>query len=82
MKAKNEARTIASLKGRAACIASIASLLLVAGCMTQGYPPAPKESATADYNYHIGALDVVNVIVFLLWAKRLPSSSAIWKRRW
>ena len=64
MKAKNETRAIASLKGRAASIASIASLLLLAGCMTQTHPPAPKESATADYNYRIGALDVVNVIVW------------------
>ena len=64
MKAKNEARTISSLKGRAASIASIASMLLLAGCMTQSYPPAPKESATADYIYHIGALDTFNVIVW------------------
>jgi polysaccharide biosynthesis/export protein len=64
MKAKNESRTISSLKGCAGSIASIASLLLLAGCMTQAHPPAPKESATADYNYRIGALDTVNVIVW------------------
>ena len=36
----------------------------MAGCTTPGYPPAPKEATTADYNYHIGPLDVVNVIVW------------------
>jgi polysaccharide export outer membrane protein len=41
-----------------------ALVLLVAGCTTPTYPPAPKEAATADYNYHIGPLDVVNVIVW------------------
>ncbi len=46
-----------------------ALVLLVAGCASgpfwgPTYPPAPKEAATADYNYHIGPLDVVNVIVW------------------
>ncbi len=66
MKPTNEGLTIATLNrlGRAAYIASLAFALVVAGCMTPGYPPAPKEAATADYNYHIGPLDVVNVIVW------------------
>ena len=64
MKAKNEGCMIASPKGCATCIASIASLLLIAGCMTPGYPPAPKEGTTADYNYHIGPNDIVNIIVW------------------
>ena len=50
--------------GFAACLASGALALLVSGCMTQSYPPAPKESAMGDFNYHIGPLDVVNVIVW------------------
>src|SRR5438132_8312613 len=37
--------------------------LLVGGCATP-YPPAPKLAPTQDYNYHIGPLDVVNVIVW------------------
>jgi polysaccharide export outer membrane protein len=34
------------------------------GCATQVYPPAPSTLADADYNYHIGPSDVVNVIVW------------------
>jgi polysaccharide export outer membrane protein len=66
MKPTSEGFTIATQNrlGRVACIATLASALFIAGCMTQGYPPAPKEAATADYNYHIGPLDVVNVIVW------------------
>jgi polysaccharide export outer membrane protein len=35
----------------------------VAGCQTP-YPPAPVTAATPDYDYHIGPLDTVNVIVW------------------
>jgi len=38
--------------------------LLLAGCTTQSYPPAPKVAATPDYNYVIGPLDTVNIIVW------------------
>lgn len=37
---------------------------LIAGCATPTYPPAPREAPTADYNYIIGPLDIVNVIVW------------------
>jgi polysaccharide export outer membrane protein len=37
---------------------------LVAGCQTPTYPPAPVTSATPDFDYHIGPLDTVNVIVW------------------
>jgi polysaccharide biosynthesis/export protein len=36
--------------------------ILVAGCTT--YPPAPREAATADFQYKIGPLDIVNIIVW------------------
>jgi polysaccharide export outer membrane protein len=36
---------------------------LLAGCATP-YPAAPATLASADYNYHIGPSDVVNVIVW------------------
>ena len=39
------------------------AVLAIAGCATK-YPPAPVDAATADYNYHIGPLDTVNVIVW------------------
>ena len=36
--------------------------ILAAGCTT--YPPAPREAATADFQYKIGPLDTVNIIVW------------------
>ena len=44
--------------------ALVCAALALAACATAEYPPAPRESATADYAYHIGPLDVVNVIVW------------------
>jgi polysaccharide export outer membrane protein len=44
-------------------IALLAVLLVVAGCATK-YPPAPKEVAAGDYDYAIGPLDTVNIIVW------------------
>ena len=49
---------------RAARFAGLVLALVLAGCATSAYPPAPVQSATADYNYHIGPLDSVNVIVW------------------
>jgi polysaccharide export outer membrane protein len=40
----------------------IAILLSVASCTT--YPPAPKEAMTGDYEYVIGPLDTINIIVW------------------
>jgi len=37
---------------------------VLAGCMTPKYPPAPIDAQNADYNYRIGPLDTVNVIVW------------------
>ena len=37
--------------------------LVLAGCATK-YPPAPVDAETAGYNYRIGPLDAVNVIVW------------------
>ncbi len=53
--------------------AAIALALLVAGCASgptwgplwgPAYPPAPTVAGAVDYAYHIGVLDVVNVIVW------------------
>ena len=38
--------------------------LAVAGCATPSYPPAPRDAPTSDYNYIIGPLDTVNIIVW------------------
>src|SRR5438067_1515450 len=46
------------------CFVTTAALVLcIAGCQTP-YPAAPVSAATPDYDYHIGPLDVVNVIVW------------------
>jgi len=37
--------------------------MFVAGCATQ-FPPAPREAVTSDYEYIIGPLDSVNIIVW------------------
>ena len=46
----------------AKALAAIAAGLLVTACTT--YPPAPREAATADFQYKIGPLDTVNIIVW------------------
>ncbi len=38
--------------------------LICAGCSTPKYPAAPQRAATPDYNYLIGPLDTVNIIVW------------------
>jgi len=44
---------------------AIALALVVSACSTNpAYPPAPTSLAGVDYNYHIGASDTVNVIVW------------------
>lgn len=56
----------ATLCGRHAggmLLAGAVAVLLTA-CQTPQYPPAPVISATPDYDYHIGPLDTVNVIVW------------------
>jgi len=36
----------------------------LAACTTPAYPPAPTAATTPDYNYVIGPLDTVNIIVW------------------
>jgi polysaccharide export outer membrane protein len=38
--------------------------VLLAGCTTPSYPPAPKVAATPGYTYLVGPLDTVNIIVW------------------
>ena len=58
-------RKMAGARGRRAVMVVAAGTLaaLFAGCQTAP-PPAPATSATADFEYHIGPLDTVNVIVW------------------
>ncbi|QID19855.1 sugar ABC transporter substrate-binding protein [Nitrogeniibacter mangrovi] len=44
--------------------AFLAVLLLLAGCATNSFPPAPAMAADADYNYVIGPGDTVNIVVW------------------
>jgi len=45
-------------------VLSLALALGVAGCAGPTYPPAPREAPSADYEYVIGPLDTVNIIVW------------------
>ena len=56
-----------ALAQRGACFvgAIAAATLIVAGCATEPkYPPAPRTATGADYQYLIGPLDTVNIIVW------------------
>jgi polysaccharide biosynthesis/export protein len=48
---------------RATCFASVVLALVVAGCATP-YPPAPRAAPSSDYDYIIGPLDTVHIIVW------------------
>ena len=48
---------------RAACLVGVVLCLLVGACATT-YPPAPRDAATSDFQYRIGPLDTVNIIVW------------------
>ncbi len=50
--------------------------LVLFGCATQSYPPAPRVAASPDYNYIIGPGDTVNIVVW-----RNPEISGSWPVR-
>src|SRR5438067_1993968 len=43
---------------------TVIALLGLAGCSGWGYPPAPDRAATPEYNYLIGPLDSINIVVW------------------
>jgi polysaccharide export outer membrane protein len=49
---------------RALIVAALVASVLIPGCTTGRYPPAPQFAATEDYKYVIGATDTVNIIVW------------------
>jgi polysaccharide biosynthesis/export protein len=55
--------TMGRLRHAVTLYAACAAMLVVAGCASK-YPPAPVDAGVTDYNYLIGPLDVVNVIVW------------------
>lgn len=61
--AGTSSRTEARPRWGRALLGMFAIALLVTGCAAK-YPAAPTDAATEDYNYHIGPLDAVNVIVW------------------
>ncbi len=48
---------------RATWFATVVLALVVAGCATP-YPPAPREASSSDYEYIIGPLDTIHIIVW------------------
>ena len=40
------------------------AIAALGGCATGSYPPAPRDVASPDYNYLIGPLDNLNIIVW------------------
>lgn len=42
----------------------LAAALALAACATPDIPPAPRTAATSDYEYVVGPLDTVNIIVW------------------
>jgi polysaccharide export outer membrane protein len=51
-------------RGRARDLVAATALAVLAACAGPDYPPAPRMAATPDYNYVIGPLDSVNIIVW------------------
>ena len=45
-------------------IAALALSWLATGCSFNAYPPAPASASTADYDYKIGPLDTLSVVVW------------------
>ncbi|WP_211163498.1 XrtA/PEP-CTERM system exopolysaccharide export protein [Azoarcus taiwanensis] len=45
-------------------VLAVAAVLLLAGCATSSFPPAPPQAADAEYNYVIGPGDSLNIVVW------------------
>ncbi|MEC5397666.1 XrtA/PEP-CTERM system exopolysaccharide export protein [Uliginosibacterium sp. H1] len=51
-----------NLSGRSAFVALL--LIMLVGCASSSYPPAPAKASSPDYNYVIGPGDSVNIMVW------------------
>jgi len=58
------------------CALGILCALLLFGCASSPFPPAPRVAASPDYNYIIGPGDTLNVVVW-----RNPEISGAWPVR-
>lgn len=47
-----------------ACVLIVAGVVGLGGCASIAFPPAPQLAASAEYNYHIGPGDTVNIVVW------------------
>lgn len=65
-------RALSKLARTAAVL--VTGAVVLGGCGTPTYPPAPVSAATPDYRYVIGPLDTVNIIV---WRNPEISTSVI-----
>ncbi|MCC7120100.1 MAG: polysaccharide export protein [Gammaproteobacteria bacterium] len=54
---------IASRCARVGSGACVMAVIVLAGCATP-HPPAPREAGVTDYQYRIGPLDTVNIVVW------------------
>lgn len=57
-------KTVSTSWARIVAVLGVMVAGLLAGCATSSFPPAPAQAADAGYNYVIGPLDSVNIIVW------------------
>lgn len=58
------------------CALAVLAAVVLVGCVSSPYPPAPRVAASPDYNYIIGPGDTLNVVVW-----RNPEISGSWPVR-
>lgn len=56
--------TVSTSWARVVAVLGLMVAGLLSGCATSSFPPAPAQAADAEYNYVIGPLDSVNIIVW------------------
>ncbi len=57
-------KRISTTWARFGSIVVVGLAVLLAGCATSSYPPAPAQAADAEYNYVIGPGDTLNIVVW------------------
>lgn len=57
-------KTVSTSWARVVSVLGVILAGFLAGCASSSFPPAPAQAADAEYNYVIGPLDAVNIIVW------------------
>ncbi len=57
-------KTVSTSWARVVSVLGVILAGFLAGCASSSFPPAPAQAAEAEYNYVIGPLDAVNIIVW------------------